>query len=138
LVAYSVVTHEFLNLFILHDMLYFWTLELVYFLLSKKYLHLIFLHIYKIFYSGIALGYGPDDQEFESHQRLGIFLFTIMSRLALGPTQPPIQCIPGALSLGVKWLGCEADHSPPSSAEVKNAWGCTPIPPIHLHGMVLS
>jgi hypothetical protein len=31
--------------------------------------------------------------------------------------------------LGVKWLGREADHSPPSSAEVKNAWSytCTPL-----------
>jgi len=39
--------------------------------------------------------------------------------LALGPTQPPIQWVAGALFLGVKWLGYEADHSPPSSAEVK-------------------
>jgi hypothetical protein len=36
-----------------------------------------------------------------------------------GPTQPPIQWVPGALSLGVKRPGREADHSPPSSAEVK-------------------
>jgi hypothetical protein len=35
------------------------------------------------------------------------------------PTQPPIQWVPGTLSLGVKWPGREADHSPPSSAEVK-------------------
>jgi hypothetical protein len=27
---------------------------------------------------------------------------------------------------------------PPSSAEVKNAWSYTSIPPIHLHGVVLS
>jgi hypothetical protein len=38
-----------------------------------------------------------------------------------GPTQPPIQWIPGALSVTVKRPGCEADHSPPSSAEVKKA-----------------
>jgi hypothetical protein len=31
-----------------------------------------------------------------------ILLFSIASRLALGPTQPPIQWAPGALSLGVK------------------------------------
>jgi hypothetical protein len=30
-----------------------------------------------------------------------------------------IQWVPGALSLGVKGPGREADHSPPSSAEVK-------------------
>jgi hypothetical protein len=51
---------------------------------------------------------------------MGIFLFITMSRTALWPThQPPIQCVPGAPSLGVKRQGCEADHSPPSSAEVK-------------------
>jgi hypothetical protein len=37
----------------------------------------------------------------------------------LGPTQPPIQWVPGAFSLGIKRSGREADHSPPSSAEVK-------------------
>jgi hypothetical protein len=31
----------------------------------------------------------------------------------------PIQWVPGALSLGIKLPGREADHSPPSSAEVK-------------------
>jgi hypothetical protein len=56
---------------------------------------------------------------FDSQRGLGIFLFTTASRTALGPTQPPFQWEPGALSLGVKWLGREADHSPPSSAEVK-------------------
>jgi hypothetical protein len=61
-------------------------------------------------------------------RRLGIFLFTTASRMALGPTQPPIQWVPGALSLGVKWPGCEADHSPPSSAEVKNACSYTSTP----------
>jgi hypothetical protein len=33
--------------------------------------------------------------------------------------QPPIQWVPGDLSLGVKRPGREADHSPPSSAEVE-------------------
>jgi hypothetical protein len=56
---------------------------------------------------------------FESRQESRIFIFTTASRPALGPTQPPIQWVPGALSLGVKWPGREADHSPPSSAEVK-------------------
>jgi hypothetical protein len=35
------------------------------------------------------------------------------------PSQPPIQWVPGALSLGIKRPGREDDHSPPSSAEVK-------------------
>jgi hypothetical protein len=43
-----------------------------------------------------------------------------------------------ALSLGVKRPGHEADHSPQSSAKVKNAWSYTSTPPIRLHGVVLS
>jgi hypothetical protein len=56
---------------------------------------------------------------FNSWQGLGIFLFTTTTRTALGPTQPPIQGVSGALSLRVKQPGCEADHSLPSSAKVK-------------------
>jgi hypothetical protein len=58
----------------------------------------------------------------------GNFLFTTASRPTLGPTQSPIQWVPGDLSLGVKPSGREADHSPPSSAEVKNAWSYTSTP----------
>jgi len=46
----------------------------------------------------------------------------------MGPTQPPIQWVPAALTLGVKRPGREADNSPPSSAEVRNA---------RLHSVVL-
>jgi hypothetical protein len=53
-------------------------------------------------------------------------------------TEPPIQWIPGALFLGIKRPWREADHSPPSSAEVKNAWSYTYTPPTRLHGVVLS
>jgi hypothetical protein len=42
-----------------------------------------------------------------------------VSRAALGPIQPPIHWVPGVLSLGVKRLRHEADHSPPPSAELK-------------------
>jgi hypothetical protein len=56
----------------------------------------------------------------------------------LGPTQPPFQWVPEAPSLWVKWPACEADHLPPSSAEVKNVWSYTSILPIRLNGMVLS
>jgi hypothetical protein len=53
---------------------------------------------------------------FDCRRRLGIFLFTTASRTAL------------ALSLEVKRPGREADHSLPSSAEVKNAWSYTSTP----------
>jgi hypothetical protein len=52
-----------------------------------------------------------------------------VSRTALGTTQPPIEWVPGVLSLGVKRPGREADHSPPPSAEVKNACSYISIPP---------
>jgi hypothetical protein len=56
-------------------------------------------------------------------------VITTASSPALGPNQPSIQWVPGALSVGVKRPGREADHSrPPSNAEVKNAWRYTPFP----------
>jgi hypothetical protein len=58
-----------------------------------------------------------------------IFLFTTASRPALGPNQPLIQLVPGALSVGANRPGNETDHSPPSGAEVKNAWSYTFTPP---------
>jgi hypothetical protein len=48
--------------------------------------------------------------------------------MALGPTQPPIQWVAGTLSLGVKRPRREADHTPPSSTEVNNAWSYTSTP----------
>jgi hypothetical protein len=48
----------------------------------------------------------------------GIFFFAVASRPALGPTQPPIQFVPDAITSGVKRPVREADHSPPSNAEV--------------------
>jgi len=51
-----------------------------------------------------------------------------MSRPALGPTQHPIQWIPGTLSLGLKRPAREADHSHPASAEVNNVWSYTSTP----------
>jgi hypothetical protein len=55
---------------------------------------------------------------FESRHELGIFLFTTAYRPALGPTQLPIQYGLGAVSVGMKRPGRDADRSPPSSAEV--------------------
>jgi hypothetical protein len=54
--------------------------------------------------------------------------FTKVSRRTLGLTQPPIQWVSGAISLGVKRPGGEADHSPPTSAKNKNAWSYTSTP----------
>jgi hypothetical protein len=59
---------------------------------------------------------------------MGFFLFATTSRPALGPTQCLIEWVPGTLTPAVKRPGREADHLPPSSAEVKNAWSSTSTP----------
>jgi hypothetical protein len=66
------------------------------------------------------------------------FLFFTASRPVLGPTQPHIQWVPGSHSPEVKRLVSKADHSFPSSVEVKKALSCTSTPPIRPHSMVRS
>jgi len=70
---------------------------------------------------GVVTGYGLNDWMIrcDSWWGLGIFIFDPMFRPNLGTSQPPIQWVPGALSLGVKWASHEADCSPPSRAKVK-------------------
>jgi hypothetical protein len=48
------------------------------------------------------------------------FSFLHAVQIDSGATGPHIQWVPEAPSPGVKWLGREAHHSPPPSAEVKN------------------
>jgi hypothetical protein len=45
---------------------------------------------------------------------VGSRIFSMSSRPTLGPTQPPIRWVPG-----LKRPGHEADHSPPTTAEIK-------------------
>jgi hypothetical protein len=71
---------------------------------------------------GIATSYVLDEQGgggSSSPGRVQNVHFSVSSRPALGSTQPPINRVPGALSRGVKQQESEADHSPPTSAEVK-------------------
>ena len=63
---------------------------------------------------GIATRYGLDGPEIES---LWVRDFPHPSRLALGPTQPPIKWVP--VFPGSEAAGVGVDHPPPSSAEVK-------------------
>jgi len=69
----------------------------------------------------IVTDYGLDDRGSIPGGGLGIFLFDTLSRSALGLTQPPIQWVPEAVSLGVKRPGCKADHSPPFVPRSNNA-----------------
>jgi hypothetical protein len=59
-------------------------------------------------------------------------------KMKYSAVMPHIQWVPGVLLLGVKHLGREAYHSPPSSAKVKNLWSYTSTPTICIHGMVFS
>jgi hypothetical protein len=67
---------------------------------------------------GVVTGYGLDGRG------VGVrVLLSTLCRPVLGPTQPHIQWIPG-----VKRPGCEADHSPPTTAEVRNGGAIPPLP----------
>jgi hypothetical protein len=44
----------------------------------------------------------------------------------------------GSFSPGVRRPGREFDHTPPSSADLKNVWSCSFIPSIRLHGAALN
>jgi hypothetical protein len=71
----------------------------------------------------IVSDYELDDRAIGVRSRRGqrIFPLTSVSRPALWPTQPPVQWVPGVLSPRAKARpGRDADHSPPSSAEVEN------------------
>jgi hypothetical protein len=76
-----------------------------------------------------------NEPEFEFDQGQTKLLISKTSRWTLLPNQPGILWIPVALSLELKRPGREADHSPPSSAEVKSEWNYTCTPPIGLHGV---
>jgi hypothetical protein len=60
----------------------------------------------------------------------GTSIFSFHRAVQTGPGAHPAS---GDLFLGVKLSVREADHSPPSSAEVKNAWSYTSTCPVR-HG----
>jgi len=60
-------------------------------------------------------------------EEIDLKMNAIVSRLALGLTQPPVQWELGLLFPEIKWPGCEADHSHSASAEV-NPWSYTSTP----------
>jgi hypothetical protein len=89
---------------------------------------------------GIALSYGLNDRGSMVRFLAGAGNFSL---------HPRVQNSSGAHTAsyprntrgsfpGIKRWGREADHSPPSSAEVKYAWSYTSTPPIRLHGVVLN
>jgi hypothetical protein len=61
-----------------------------------------------------------------------ICIFSTAPKPALRLTHPPLQWVREVNFSGVKQQGREADHSPPSSTEVKNGGGIPPLPHISL------
>jgi hypothetical protein len=75
-----------------------------------------------------ATAYGLDDRGVGVRVPVGSEFSPLhIIQTGSGPSQPPIQWVPGALSPGGKAVG--ADHSPPASAEVKKMWIYTSTPP---------
>jgi len=82
------------------------------------------------------LGYGLEYLEFESRQRLEIFLSSIESRSALGYIQTSNSVgihIPPPLTL-IRHVN-KSYHTFPSSAKVKLEWSHTSHPSIRLHAV---
>jgi hypothetical protein len=78
--------------------------------------------------SVLRLGYRLDGRQGSILGGGKIFLFSTASRPAVRPIQPPILWVLGVVYLGVKRQGREADHSPPSRAEIKNDRAVSPLP----------
>jgi hypothetical protein len=77
---------------------------------------------------GIALGYGLNDWGSRVQFLVGSGKYSLHHCIQNGSGAHPASCPVGtsALSLGVKWPGHEADHSPLSSAKVKRMCGAIP------------
>jgi hypothetical protein len=89
---------------------------------------------------GIALGYGMDDRGSRVRFPAGAGNFSLHHRVQNGSGAHRTSYPMGTkgTSLGVKRPRGEADHSPPSSAEVKEWVKLYLHSPIRLHGVVLS
>jgi hypothetical protein len=70
----------------------------------------------------LATRWTTEESEFESRYGREISSSDVV-QMGSGPTQL------GAVSPEIKWSGREADHSPPSGADVKNTWIFTPTRP---------
>jgi hypothetical protein len=73
------------------------------------------------------MGYGLDDRGSRVRFPAGAGKFSLHHRVQNGSVahSASYPMGSGALSLRVKRPGREADHSPPSSADVKNPWSYT-------------
>jgi hypothetical protein len=66
-----------------------------------------------------------EESEFETRKRQE---FSLLHVVQIGSGVHPTSYQMGTFS-GIKRPGCDADHSPPASAEVKKIWIYTSTPP---------
>jgi hypothetical protein len=88
--------------------------------------------------SGIALCYGLEDRGVRVPAGAGNFSLHHRVQTDSGAHPASYPTVTGGSFSRGKAAGRETDHSPPSGAEVKNAWSCTSTSTIRLHGVVLS
>jgi hypothetical protein len=78
----------------------------------------------------IATAYGLDDRWVEVWVPVDLEYFLVhIVQTGTGAHPASYTMVTGDFSPGVKRPGRETDHSPPASAEVKNMWIYTSIPP---------
>ena len=73
------------------------------------------------------MGYGLDGQGIGVRFPAGARDFSLLRSIESSCEVRPAYWVSGAISLGIKWLGFEADPSPPSSTTFKNVWNFTSI-----------
>jgi len=78
---------------------------------------LVFIHVFVSFGPGSSVGIASDYGMDGPGSNPGGDEIFHPSRPALGPSQPPVQWVPGH-PMGKERPGHAADHSPPSSAAV--------------------
>lgn len=83
---------------------------------------------------GIVTCYGLDSSGFKPQWGHKIFSSPHTFRQELGPVSLLYNGYRGSL-LGAKWPRHGIDH-PSSSAEIKNKYGCTSMPPLGMHDML--
>jgi hypothetical protein len=85
----------------------------------------------------IVMHYRLDGQDLiPGKGKICLFSTAIRPLLEAHPASYPVSN--GEISLEVKWPGHKADHSPPSSAEVKNGGAIPPHPHMSLCHIVLN
>jgi len=71
--------------------------------------------------------------QFSAGEMIGFSSLCLRIQAGSGAHPASFSVGTGAFIPVVKRPGRESDHSPPSTAEVKDVWCYTSTPPIHLH-----